>query len=162
MNQAGDPGLEEEGMEFPDVPLLFGRFLVLGGILGESDIAEAIMVQRDLNATAMFVLVEQGFYSLEEILSVRACQHEAMVGFKEASRRLGLPANADLDEAIELARGQHVRLGEVLVRQGKITREVLASALEWHRTHQEGSGLFSQEEDSTPGDPRVRDEALSK
>ncbi|MBK1717939.1 hypothetical protein CKO27_09840 [Thiocystis violacea] len=133
--------MDEAEMDFPDVPLLFGRFLVLGGFLTEADITGAIRVQRDLSATAMFVLVEQGLFSLEEIERLRACQRDAMVTLREAARRLRLPASGDLDAALDLVARQHARLGEVLVKQGKITRETLAAALEQHQRHQDLRGF---------------------
>ncbi len=124
--------------DFPDVPLLFGRFLVLSGVLTEADIAEAIRVQRDLNATAMFALIEHGILSLEEIQRIRAYQRDAMISLPEALRHLGLPSDGRSTAALDLVARQHVRLGEVLVKQGKITYAALHAALHSHQRHQEG------------------------
>ena len=127
---------ESEMHDLPDVPLLFGRFLVLSGHLPEPDVVAALRVQRDLNALSAFTLIEQGLLSLEEIGRLWDCQRRELVSFDEAMRRQGLPAGADRETVLQALRGQHLPLGEILVRQGKLNREELSLLLKDHEHHQ--------------------------
>lgn len=127
---------ESDAFELPDVPLLFGRFLVLGGHLSESDIIEALRVQRDLNAMSAFALIEQRLLSLEEIGRLWDCQRRELVSFQEAMRRQGLPSGTDHQAVAQTLRQQRTPLGEILVGQGKISREALSTLLEQHAHHQ--------------------------
>ena len=132
----GMDGLSEsDAFELPDVPLLFGRFLVLGGHISESDIIEALRVQRDLNAMSALALIEQRLLSLEEIGRLWDCQRRELVSFEEAMDRQGLPAGTDPKTVLKALRGQSIPLGEILVGQGKISREILMAQLEQHARH---------------------------
>lgn len=119
-----------------DIPVLFGRFLVIKGLLSEADIARASVVQRDLNATAFFVLIEQEILSIDEFSKTRAYQREHMVTFGEALRATGVLTEKDCLAALRLVDSQRMRLGEVLLQQGKLTREELDDALMRHRDRQ--------------------------
>lgn len=127
---------EPDAFELPDVPLLFGRFLVLGGHISESDIIEALRVQRDLNAMSAFALIERRMLSLEEIGRLWDCQRRELVSFQEAMRRQGLPSGTDHETVVQTLRQQRTPLGEILVEQGKISREALTALLEQHARHQ--------------------------
>jgi hypothetical protein len=127
---------ESDSFELPDVPLLFGRFLVLGGHISESDIIEALRVQRDLSTMSAFALIAQGLLSLEELGRLWDCQRRELVSFEEAMRRQGLPAGTDPKTVLRALKGQRTPLGEILVGQGKISREALISLLDQHARHQ--------------------------
>lgn len=127
---------QPEALDLPDVPLLFGRFLVLRGHLAESDVVAALRVQRDLSAMSAFALIERGLASLEEIGRLWDCQRRELVSLDEAMRRQGLPAGADREAVLKALRGQRVPLGEILVRQGKISRDALNLLLSEHQRHQ--------------------------
>ncbi|MBK1723157.1 hypothetical protein [Thiocystis violacea] len=126
-------------MDFLDIPILFGRFLVIQGLLTDADVARASAVQKDLNATLCFVLIERGMLSVEDFGRVHAYQWEHMVAFEEALRAVGVLSEQACTAAVKLLDDQRIRLGEVLVGQGKITREALADALILHREHQRSS-----------------------
>lgn len=127
--------MTENPIEFLDVPVLFGRFLVLNGILTEEEICAAARVQKDLNASPLFRLIEQGVLVLEDVWRARSYQWEYMVTFCEAVGALGIMSVEDCKAATEAIRQQNVPLGEVLVKQGRITPEALAEALQRHREH---------------------------
>jgi len=124
-----------------DIPILFGRFLVLTGLVKEEDIAEAAAVQRDLNASPLFHLVEQGILSMEEIMRARQYQREQMVTFCQATRALDIMSEEDCAAMLDRTAKQRFQLGDILVKQGKISEAQLAEALNRHRRHQENSGL---------------------
>lgn len=133
---AGVSESDSDLFELPDVPLLFGRFLVLGGHISESDIIEALRVQRDLSAMSALALIEQRLLSLEEIGRLWDCQRRELVSFEEAMRRQGLPSGTDYEAVMQALRQQRSPLGEILVGQGKISREALITLLEQHARHQ--------------------------
>jgi hypothetical protein len=139
-----------------DVPVLFGRFLILTGLLTETDIAEAVRVQQDLNAGPLFSLLERGLLSCDEVRRVRAHQRERMITFCEAMSALRILAPTDCAAAMEAAARERIRLGDVLVAQGKITRAALEEALLRHQRHQD-----SRSEDAWLGEAEPVDEPLS-
>ncbi|MBV5308727.1 hypothetical protein [Chromatium okenii] len=128
--------MNNNAMEFLDVPVLFGRFLILNGILMERDIVEAVRVQKDLNASPLFRVVEKGLLSLEDVKRARAYQWEKMTTFCQAIDALKILPFDDCNALLKSANQQHIPLGEILVKQGKITLQELANALEQHRKHQ--------------------------
>lgn len=128
--------MNNDAMEYLDVPVLFGRFLVLNGILTEKDIADATRVQKDLNASPLFRVVEKGLLSLDDVKRARAYQWEKMTTFCQAIDALKILLFDDCNALLNSANQQHIPLGEILVKQGKITPQELANALEKHRKHQ--------------------------
>ncbi len=139
-----------------DVPVLFGRFLILNGLLTETDIAEAVRVQQDLNAGPLLAFLEQGLLSCDEVRRVRAHQRERMVTFCEAMSALRILDPAVCAAALEAAARERVRLGDVLVAQGRITRAALDEALLRHQRHQD-----SRREDAWRGVAEPVDEPFS-
>ncbi|EXJ14078.1 hypothetical protein [Imhoffiella purpurea] len=120
-----------------DVPILFGRYLVLMGLVREKDIAEAASVQRELNASPLFHLVERGILSMDQIMRARQYQREHMVTFCQASRTLGIMSEEGCAAMLETAAKQRIQIGDILVKQGKLSGEQLAEALSKHQEHQE-------------------------
>ena len=116
-----------------DVPVLFGRFLVLNDILSEADIVQAARVQKELNSYSLFRLIELGTLTIEDVTRARAYQWKHMATFCEAADALGILALNDCIAALKVLAQQNIPLGEVLVRQGKMTPKALANALEKHR-----------------------------
>ncbi|MBK1695184.1 hypothetical protein CKO09_10595 [Chromatium weissei] len=128
--------MNNDAMEFLNVPVLFGRFLILNGILTEKDIADAVRVQKDLNANPLFRVIEKGLLSLDDVRRVRAYQWEKMTTFCQAVDALKIMLIGDCEMILKSANQQRIPLGELLVKQGKITPKVLANALEKHRKYQ--------------------------
>ena len=128
--------MNNDVMEFLDVPVLFGRFLVLNGILTEKDIADAVRVQKDLNASPLFRMVEKGLLSFDDVKRARAYQWERMTTFCQAIDALKIMVFNDCEAILNVVHQHHIPLGEILVKQGKITPKLLADALEKHRKHQ--------------------------
>lgn len=127
---------DDNALDVLDVPLLFGRFLVLNRILSEADIDAAVRVQKEINANAIFSLIEHGVLSVEDMGRAWRHQRECMVSFRAALEALHILDADGCAAAFELVEAQRMRLGEVLVKQGRITREKLTEALEQHRVHQ--------------------------
>jgi hypothetical protein len=125
--------MNDDAMAFLDVPVLFGRFLVLHDILSEAEIAQAARVQKELNAYPVFRLIEQGTLTIEDVTRARAYQWKHMATFCEAVDALRILALDDCTAAMKGLARQNIPLGEVLVRQGKMTPKALADALEKHR-----------------------------
>lgn len=130
-----------DAMDSLDFPVLFGRFLVLSGLLTDDDIAEASALQKDLDATAFFILIERKILSIEDMTRALAYQRAHLVRFPEALSALKILPPARVAEAMRLAQSNRIRLGEILVMQGKISRQELEAALLRHRAHQGSLGI---------------------
>lgn len=118
--------------------MVFGRFLVLSGVLSEEDIVAASRVQQDLNASAFFVLIEEGLLTVEAMSNVRAYQRDHMVSFADALVGVGVMSEGECAKALKRIAAAKVRLGEVLTGIGKISAAELEEALERHRAHRKG------------------------
>ncbi|NEV64843.1 hypothetical protein [Thiorhodococcus minor] len=130
-----------EATDSLDFPVFFGRFLVLSGLLTDDDIAEASALQKDLAATAFFILIERRLLSVEDMARALAYQREHLTRFPDALSALKILPPARIADAMRLAQSNRIRLGEILVLQGKITRKELEDALRRHRAHQGSLGL---------------------
>lgn len=127
--------MNDEAIEFLDVPVLFGRFLILSGILTESDVAQATRVQKDLNAHPLLRLIERGDLTIDQLKRARVYQQERMVTLCQALDALGIMGHEECSATLDSVGRENIPLGEVLVRQGRITPEALADALEKHLKH---------------------------
>lgn len=139
--------MTDDPIDSLDVPILFGRFLILSGLVTEDDMVVAAAVQRDLNASPLLTLLEQGILTVDALGRARRYQREHMVPFCQATEALGIMSAQDCAAALDAAAGHRMQIGDVLVRQGKISREQLEAALRQHRRHQESRGAERTAED---------------
>ena len=122
--------LDDELFSFQDVPLLFGRYLVLQSVLTDDDVKAALRVQSDLYGNIVFIALEQQIMSVQQFIECRAYQRRHCVSFEEAAQVLNYLSNDVLQGLREQLHHHWLPLGQILVRQGKLTAERLADLLE--------------------------------
>jgi hypothetical protein len=111
------------------IPILFGRFLVRSGRIKESELAELLKVQSEVNDSYALTMLYGDFITLEKFKKAFEYQKAMAVSFKQAMHELKAVDAAGFD-AIEAAmKKNNVRLGELLTTSGLLTEEELAAAL---------------------------------
>ena len=126
-----------------------GRILVEDELLTSQELERALAEQRETGRLLGEILIEQGSMTGATLAQALARQHG--VAPSEGSKKWrplgtvlvesGLVAEIDLQEALEEKRShQDLRLGEILVQRGRLSRSGLASAL----AEQHGLSLEAQ------------------
>ena len=80
---------DDELLALPDIPLLFGRYLVLRGFITEADLTEALDFQNDIRGTLACAALEAETISLREYIHCREYQRSHAVIFEQAATTLG-------------------------------------------------------------------------
>jgi hypothetical protein len=113
-----------------NIPLLFGRFLVLKGLITDEELQDAITVQLELNhyQCDAYLLLEEGLLNLEDLQRSRDYQREKGRTLHEALLDLRLIETSAL-EFLQHAERPQLRLGEILVRRGSLSQQALHKAL---------------------------------
>ena len=122
--------LDDELFSLPDVPLLFGRYLVHQSVLTDEDVAEALMVQNDLCGNPAFVALERQIISQQQFIECRQYQLQHCVTFDVAARALNHLSIDVLQTLYEQTHRNRLPLGQILVKRGKLTAERLVDLLE--------------------------------
>ena len=152
--------------------LPLGRILVLSGAVSESVLFAALnaqvlvrdkSLQREQAVRALTaaqqrqVPIEQ---SLKDIgLTVQRSRHEIRLG--ELLCAAALVDEADVTNAIELGLANAIPVGEILIREGIVSKQILAAALEFQRRVRDGemdlwqaaSALRESQNGPTPVEP---------
>ncbi|MBN2255013.1 MAG: hypothetical protein JW736_04865 [Deltaproteobacteria bacterium] len=116
-----------------EVPLFFGRYLIHRGIINEQELAEAIKVQMELNACYICTVLELELISIEDLIRCRRYQREQAVSFETALSALNLLTSEEFHKLDEVVGKNHTRIGDILVKQGRLTQEELDQVLQEHQ-----------------------------
>lgn len=129
-SQYADDGLcDDEDLSDLSIPILFGRFLVHEGVIDEDSLERALRVQSELNHQVGCVALEAGVVMPDVWLECRRFQREHAVTFLEAASALGVLGEPGFRRLIAVMAESHLYLGEILVRQGSLQPEHLASLI---------------------------------
>ncbi|NJD07624.1 MAG: hypothetical protein FIA97_14170 [Methylococcaceae bacterium] len=112
-----------------EIPLLFGRYLVLRGAISEADLAFALDFQKDLLGNLACTALETEMIGLPEWLRCREYQRNHGVVFEQAATALGYVDDRQVAALYRQLDQNRVPVGEVLVKQGKLTAQQLAELL---------------------------------
>jgi hypothetical protein len=111
-------------------PLIFGRFLIIKGLITEQDIVNARLIQRQQNLMIGELARRKGWITGKDIERVLVFQEENPRPFGELAvehEYLHKSQVAELLKEIEL---NHLFLGEALVSLGALTRKDMLESLE--------------------------------
>jgi hypothetical protein len=120
----------DSGNSTEDIPLLFGRFLALKGLITDEELRDAITIQLQLNHyhCDAYLLLGKGLLDLEDVQRCRDYQMEKGRTLHEALLDLKLIETSAL-EFLQHAERPQLRLGEILVRRGSLSQQELQKAL---------------------------------
>jgi hypothetical protein len=117
-----------------DTPILFGRYLVLGGLITEPEMAAAAAAQVELNGSFAVAALEQGALGLEDFLRCREYQRQKGMLFQEAALELGVLTQDAIEQAQQRMQAERMRIGDILVARGALPAEHLRDALRAYET----------------------------
>lgn len=117
-----------------DTPILFGRYLVLGGLITEPEMAAAVAAQDELNGSFAVAALEQGELSVEDFLRCRENQRQKGMLFWEAALELGVLTEDAIERVQRRMQAERMRIGDVLVARGALPAEHLRDALRAYET----------------------------
>lgn len=116
-------------ISIPDIPLLFGRYLVLQGLISEADLSHALDFQNDMCGSLACAALESEVLTLLEYRQCREYQRTHCVIFEQAVTTLGYIDEPQLLNLRLRLQRNRVPLGEVLVKQGKLRPHQLTELL---------------------------------
>lgn len=129
MNTQDDSHCGDDDPSELKIPLLFGRFLVHSGVIGEKDLEHALEVQLELNHQIGCAALESGVISLAEWQECRRHQREHAMTFVETVSALGLLDKDGHQRLRDIVIGSHLHLEEVLVKRGALQTQQLESLM---------------------------------
>lgn len=112
-----------------DNPILFGRFLVREGKISEKELLETIKVQNEINRSFAVAALEKDLITIDDFKKALAYQKQKGIRFRNALLELNVADNKKIEEIESRFNKDAVRLGELLVKRGVISKDELAEAL---------------------------------
>jgi hypothetical protein len=112
-----------------DNPILFGRFLVREGKISEKDLIETIKVQNEINRSFAVAALEKDLITIDDFKKALAYQKQKGIRFRDALLELNVADQKKIEEIETTFNGNTVRLGELLVRRGIISKDELEESL---------------------------------
>lgn len=119
-----------------DARLLFGQFLKKKGLVSESDIFNARMVQKQQNRLIGELARKKGWLSSDDVERILVFQEETNKRFGEVAVEHGYLEDIHVDELLDELENNYVFFGEALVSLGVITERTMIDNLQvFHRFH---------------------------
>ncbi len=112
-----------------DIPILFGRFLVRECKVSEEDLKEVTRVQSEINWSYATTAIGNDFITLEDLKKALTYQREKGIRFRDALTELKITDDETIKKIDDAHKENSVKLGELLVKKGMITKEALEEAL---------------------------------
>ncbi len=117
-----------------DTPILFGRYLVLGGLITEPEMSAAAAAQDELNGSFAVAALEQGALGLEDFLRCREHQRQKGTLFQEAALELGVLTQDAVEQVQRRMDAERMRIGDILVARSSLPSDHLRDALRAYET----------------------------
>ncbi len=110
--------------------IAFGEYLLYEGRIDAYELELALNFQKQKHLTIGVLAVQEGFLDDRQLCVVMDYQRLRGTGlFGELAVELGFLSQDDVDTLLEMQEESHIRIGEVLILLGAITREEMELAL---------------------------------
>lgn len=111
--------------------IAFGEYLVYEGKIDAYELELALYYQKQKHLAIGVLAVQEKFLNDRQLCVVLDYQRLRGKGlFGEIAIELGFLSKDDVDSILEMQKRKHIRIGEVLVLFGAVTREEMEEALE--------------------------------
>ena len=111
--------------------IAFGEYLLYEGKIDAYELELALYFQKQKHITIGVLAVQEEFLNDRQLCVVLDYQRLRGKGlFGEIAIELGFLSKDDVDSILEMQKRKHIRIGEVLVLFGAVTREEMEEALE--------------------------------
>ncbi len=108
----------------------FGEHLLYEGKIDEYELELALDFQKQKHVTIGVLAVQEKFLDNSQLCAVLDYQRLKGKGlFGEIAIELGFLSKGDVDTLLDMQKGKHIRIGEVLVLLGAVTRKDMEEAL---------------------------------
>ncbi len=114
--------------------LCFGEYLLYDGKIDEYELSLSLDFQKQKHLTIGILAVQEGVLDDKQLCDILDCQRlRGNVLFGELAVELGFLSQDDVDTLLEMQDESHIKIGEVLILLGAITREDMEKELkEFH------------------------------
>ncbi len=114
--------------------IAFGEYLLYEGKIDEYELELALNFQKQKHVALGVLAVQEKFLDNSQLCAVLDYQRLEGKGlFGEIAIELGFLSKDDVDTLLDMQKGKHIRIGEVLVLFGAVTRKDMEEALkEFH------------------------------
>lgn len=126
---------------------LFGEYLVEKGHLSKSKLLGALIDQIKTIPSVAEIVYENSLMDHEVMLQVLLYQHCHKIGFIEAAKQLSFWTTEIHDQLDKIIMQKKVPLGEILVKSGTVSLDIIAEALDVFLTD---TRFNSQQADKQP------------
>ena len=110
--------------------IAFGEYLLYEGKIDAYELELALNFQKQKHLTIGVLAVQEKFLDSSQLCAVLDYQRLKGKGlFGEIAIELGFLSKDDVDTLLDMQEGKHIRIGEVLVLFGAVTREDMEEAL---------------------------------
>lgn len=110
--------------------IAFGEYLLYEGRIDAYELELALYFQKQKHITIGVLAVQEGFLNDRQLCVVLDYQRLRGKGlFGEIAVELGFLSKDDVDTILEMQEESHIRIGEVLILLGAVTREEMEEAL---------------------------------
>ncbi|MFQ5687341.1 MAG: hypothetical protein ACE5GV_11860 [Candidatus Scalindua sp.] len=110
--------------------IAFGEYLLYEGKIDAYELELALNFQKQKHCTIGVLAVQEGFLDDRELCVVLDYQRLRGKGlFGEIAIELGYLSKDDVDTLLEMQEESHIRIGEILVLLGAVTRKDMEEAL---------------------------------
>ncbi len=110
--------------------IAFGEYLLYEGKIDAYELELALDFQKQKHLTIGVLAVQEGFLDDRQLCVVMDYQRLRGKGlFGELAVELEFLSQDDVDTLLEMQEESHIRIGEVLILLGAITREAMEAAL---------------------------------
>jgi hypothetical protein len=108
----------------------FGEYLLYEGKIDAYELNMALDFQKQKHLTIGVLAVQEKFLDHRQLYVVLDCQRFRGKGFfGELAMELGFLSQVDVDTLLEMQDESHIRISEVLILLGAVTREDMEKAL---------------------------------
>jgi len=119
-----------------------GEYLMMKGMVSKTDIDQARSMQKVNNHLIGVLAVDRGMMTCDELEDVldRQSRQEPHRLFGEIAVECQYLTRSQVELLLDLQASNHLRIGETLVLQSKISESELIEALRGFRAHRDAKG----------------------
>ena len=113
--------------------LLFGQFLVNEHAVNESDVVEALNIQKERTTPIGQLALKNNMLTMQKIFAILNAQVNSSKRFGEVAVELGYLSKESVDVLLNIQKEGRPPIGEILVEINKLDRNTLENLLEKYR-----------------------------
>lgn len=126
------------------MPSFLGAALIERGLLSESQLEQALAVQRQTNSLLGELAIEYGLLSAQQVEEINTIQRQINQRFGDIAQERALLSSDQVQQLVDIQQRRSLRLGDILIREGFISQDALRATLQSLKREAEKNYLFGQ------------------